>query len=77
MVVEHTLKNVTPSNMLTINEVAGLLHAHPSSVRRWVEQGLLKCYRFGVRGDRRFKAEHMDEVMEAGAQCIANGYSAD
>ena len=63
MVVEHTLKNVTPSNMLTINEVAGLLHAHPSSVRRWVEQGLLKCYRFGVRGDRRFRSDEISSFL--------------
>ncbi|MBI2856416.1 MAG: helix-turn-helix domain-containing protein [Chloroflexi bacterium] len=40
--------------MLKVNDVARLLRVHPNSVRRWANQGLLRAYRVGVRGDRRF-----------------------
>ncbi len=46
-------KNST-EEMLTVNDVARLLHVHPNSVRRWADMGLLRSYRVGLRGDRRF-----------------------
>ena len=73
MVVEQRGSDGIGSGMLTITEVAGLLHAHPSSVRRWVKQGLIQCYRVGMRGDRRFKAEHVDEFIQSGAEYYRNG----
>ena len=53
--------------MLTLSEVASLLKVHPNSVRRWTKLGLLKCYRLGVRGDRRFKVDEIDEFLGNGA----------
>ena len=73
MVVEERGSDDIGSGLLTIKEVAGLLHAHPSSVRRWAKEGLIKCYRVGMRGDRRFKAEHVDEFIQAGAQYYREG----
>ena len=49
------LKNMEP--MLTVDEVARLLSVHINTVRRWSNQGLLKAYRIGSRGDRRFRQE--------------------
>ncbi len=43
--------------LLTLREVATLLHVHPNSVRRWADLGLLPCYRVGMRGDRRFRPD--------------------
>ena len=43
--------------MLTTSEVARLLHTHANTVRRWSNQGILKAYRIGSRGDRRFRRE--------------------
>lgn len=43
--------------MLTIAETARLLNVHINTVRRWSDQGLLKAYRIGTRGDRRFRQE--------------------
>ena len=43
--------------MLTIAETAQLLNVHINTVRRWSDQGLLKSYRIGTRGDRRFRQE--------------------
>ncbi len=43
--------------MLTTSEVAYLLNVHINTVRRWSNLGILKAYRLGSRGDRRFKQE--------------------
>ena len=42
------------SPMLTTNEVARLLNVHINTVRRWNNSGILRAYRIGNRGDRRF-----------------------
>ena len=43
--------------MLTLNEVAYLLHVHPSTVRRWEKNGQLRSYRLGPKSVIRFKME--------------------
>ena len=45
------------STMLTTGEVARLFSVHASTVRRWSAQGIIKAYRIGPRGDRRFRRE--------------------
>ena len=40
--------------MLTIREVAELLHIHSNTLRRWADRGIIKAYRITRRGDRRF-----------------------
>ncbi len=47
--------NIDP--MLTTSEVAYLLNVHINTIRRWSNQGILKAYRLGSRGDRRFIRE--------------------
>lgn len=42
------------SRMLTSSGVANMLHLHINTVRRWSDKGILKPYRIGPRGDRRF-----------------------
>ena len=42
------------SHMLTTSGVANMLHLHINTVRRWSDRGILKPYRIGPRGDRRF-----------------------
>ncbi len=48
------------SNLLTIREVARMLHVHPNTLRRWSNEGRIQACRINSRGDRRFKRE---EVM--------------
>jgi excisionase family DNA binding protein len=48
-------KKIDP--MLTTSDVARLLNIHINTVRRWSNQGILKAYRIGSRGDRRFREE--------------------
>jgi excisionase family DNA binding protein len=43
--------------MLTTSDVARLLNIHINTVRRWSNQGKLRTYRIGSRGDRRFRQE--------------------
>ncbi|MGD9142843.1 MAG: helix-turn-helix domain-containing protein [Dehalococcoidia bacterium] len=49
--------------LLTIREVAQMLHVHVNTVRRWSNQGIIPSYRLGVRGVRRFKREEVEELV--------------
>ena len=51
------------SIILTVSEVARRLKAHPHSVRRWSDAGILQSYRIGFRGDRRFRSEDVIAFM--------------
>ena len=53
--------NVDP--MLTTSEVAHLLNVHINTVRRWSNQSILKVYRIGSRGDRRFRQEDINRFL--------------
>jgi excisionase family DNA binding protein len=51
------MKSDLTDNMLTVREVSQILHVHSNTLRRWSDQGIIKAYRIGPRGDRRFKQE--------------------
>jgi excisionase family DNA binding protein len=51
------------SDMLTIREVARLLHVHPNTLRRWSNAGRIKAYHINQRGDRRFKREEITRFL--------------
>ena len=53
--------NIDP--MLTTSDVARLLNVHINTVRRWSNQGVLKAYRIGSRGDRRFRQEDVSTFL--------------
>ena len=50
-------------NLLKTSEAAIQLNAHPNSIRRWADFGLLNCYRIGPRGHRRFKTEDLEKFL--------------
>ena len=54
--------------MLTTSDVARILNVHINTVRRWSNQGVLKSYRIGSRGDRRFRKEDIDNFFSKGAR---------
>jgi len=59
--------------LLTIGEASRLLHVHENTLRRWGELGVVKVYRIGPRGDRRFKAEDLGAfVVEEAKRLRAN-----
>jgi len=49
--------------MLTASELACLLNVHINTVRRWSNRGILKAYRVGPRGDRRFSRENINDFL--------------
>lgn len=45
---------------LTIKEVAGIAGVSVATVRRWLDEGLLGCFRFGGTGIRRIRREQWE-----------------
>ena len=71
---KRAVKQALRSEMLTVTEVAQVLSVHRNSVRRWADMGLLRAYRYGVRGDRRFKTNEVDEFLESAVYSGGGGY---
>ena len=49
--------------MLSVREVAKLLHVHTNTLRRWSDQGLIRAYRINARGDRRYAREDITKFV--------------
>ena len=52
-----------PSNMLRTGEACRILCIHANTLRRWSEQGIIKAYRVGPRGDRRFRRNDIAALL--------------
>ena len=50
-------------DMLTVGEVARLLHVHPNTLRRWSNSGRIKAYRINLRGDRRYRLRDIEDFL--------------
>ena len=50
-----SVQKYSRNKMMTTSAVARMLNIHINTVRRWSDQGILKGYRIGPRGDRRFQ----------------------
>jgi excisionase family DNA binding protein len=48
---------------LSTGDVARLLNVHTNTVRRWSASGILKTFRVGPRGDRRFKKKDVQKLF--------------
>ncbi len=57
------MKSNLTDNMLTVREVSQILHVHSNTLRRWSDLGIIKAYRIGPRGDRRFRQEDIDLLL--------------
>lgn len=57
--VGHTEKDT----MLTAGDVAHLLNVHINTLRRWSNKGIIRMYRIGPRGDRRFRREDIASFL--------------
>ena len=66
-------------DLLNISEGAKLLSVHRNTLRNWTNKGMIKTYRLGSRGDRRFALEDLLEYLDRrsgrsnGATADANG----
>ena len=61
--VSYNNHNNDINPMLRTSDVARILNVHINTVRRWSNQGILKSYRIGSRGDRRFRREDIDSFF--------------
>jgi excisionase family DNA binding protein len=59
-----TTSNIQMNGLLRVSEAAQLLYVHTNTLRRWTEQGIIRAYRIGPRGDRRFKAEDVNVLLQ-------------
>ena len=50
--------------MLSVPEVAKMLHVHPNTLRRWSDDGLITSYRITTRGDRRYFSDDVKEFLK-------------
>jgi len=64
------------NEMLTTSGVANMLHLHINTVRRWSNQGILKPYRIGPRGDRRFLRKDIAQFL-VNQEYAAGSYDKD
>lgn len=55
-----TLKN---DRLLTSRQLARLLNVHINTIRRWNNQGAIRAYRIGTRGDRRFDRDEVERFL--------------
>jgi excisionase family DNA binding protein len=49
--------------LMTVREVAEMLKVHPNTIRVWNNRGLIKAYRLGSRGDRRFSQAEIQDFL--------------
>ena len=50
--------------ILPVRVAARLLGIHVNTVRRWSDRGILRAYRIGPRGDRRFSREDIVAIRQ-------------
>ncbi len=58
------MRAIQLENMLTARQVADFLHVGISTVRRWSDRRMLKFFRIGSRGDRRYRREDVLRFLE-------------
>lgn len=56
-------KNTTLPKLLTIRQAAEVLNVHVEMLRRWDKAGKLKSIRVNQRGDRRYKPEEIEKIV--------------
>ena len=62
--------DLRPKAVLRAGDVASLLGVHINTVRRWSDEGALRAFRVGPRGERRFRREDVEAFLkgEKGAE---------
>jgi len=51
-------------DILTLKQACELLNCHPNTLRNWEKEGIIKCIRFGKRGDRRFRKQDILQLLK-------------
>ena len=62
--MKQAIKEPQLETMLTTRQVADFLQVSICSIRRWSDKGILKFYRVGSRGDRRYWREDVLQFLD-------------
>jgi excisionase family DNA binding protein len=62
----NSKKKPSPNTLLSTAQVARVLNIHTNTVRRWSNTHLLPSYRIGPRGDRRFRQDDIEYLLQRG-----------
>lgn len=58
------MKKQSVAELITLSEASQILKVHPNTLRKWDRKGILKAVRFGERGDRRYKKEDLEKMID-------------
>jgi excisionase family DNA binding protein len=61
--------------LLTVREVAEILHVHPNTLRRWSDTGRIKFLRITERGDRRYRFSEVASFLDSFNDYVNKPYS--
>ena len=61
---------------LTLMKAARLLDVHRNTLRRWSQEGRVRSYRFGLRGDRSFSLEDIWKLAKERGRASSDGSDA-
>ena len=64
MNMKQVTADTRPDSLLTVRQVAEFLQVSICSVRRWSDNGTMKFYRVGSRGDRRYQQEDVLRFLD-------------
>jgi len=70
---DEMTKSKEIASLLTTSDVARLLNIHINTVRRWSNEGKLRAYRIGSRGDRRFQQEDINVFLAQKSEAEKQG----
>ena len=62
--LKERIKRTHVNELMTTKQVAQFLQVHEVSVRRWSRAGVLKSYKIGGRGDKRFQLSDVLKFLE-------------
>ncbi len=54
----------TKAPLLTVPEVAEILHVHTNTLRRWSDTGRISSLRINSRGDRRYRPQDIEDFLK-------------
>ena len=63
MLQDSSNDRILSRRMLTVAEVAHLLHVHPNTIRLWSKIGVLNAYRIGKRRDYRYNLNDVETFL--------------
>ncbi len=64
MNMKQVTADTRPDSLLTVRQVAEFLQVSICSVRRWSDNGTMKFYRVGSRGDRRYQQQDVLRFLD-------------